>query len=266
MRFPVLRGTIDRRILLNYRVDPEVLCRCLPSPFRPQVVGGYGIAGICLIRLRGVRPVGWAESFGLTSENAAHRIAVEWDGSDSLCRGVFVPRRDTSLWINTLVGGRFFPGVHHFSRFDVCESGGACHVEFTHADGTHVSVDASDSNEMPAGSVFGSLAEATAFFSAGSLGYSPTPKAGCFDGLELRALNWNLTPLAIDRVASTFFDDRRIFPCGSVVFDSAFLVRDIEHEWHAAQSLCGGEGHAAKPNDRQRATRCATSRATIAEN
>src|SRR5262245_19574917 len=76
MRLPSLRGVIDRRILVNYRVDPDVLARLLPSPFRPQMIGGFALAWICLIRLRGVRPrwAGWLP--GLRSENAAHRIAV----------------------------------------------------------------------------------------------------------------------------------------------------------------------------------------------
>ena len=56
MRIPVMRGVIDRRILANYRVDPECLQRILPAPFRPQLVDGHGIAGICLIRLKQIRP------------------------------------------------------------------------------------------------------------------------------------------------------------------------------------------------------------------
>ena len=46
MRIPVIRGVIDRRILANYRVDPEVLAGLLPPPFRPQRVGRFGVAGI----------------------------------------------------------------------------------------------------------------------------------------------------------------------------------------------------------------------------
>ena len=52
----------------------------LPPPFRPQLIGPWAIGGICLIRLKHVRPrvlPGW---IGIASENAAHRFAVEWDG------------------------------------------------------------------------------------------------------------------------------------------------------------------------------------------
>ena len=51
MRLPAISGIIDRRILANYRIDPEVMAKALPSPFRPQLVNGWAIGGICLIRL-----------------------------------------------------------------------------------------------------------------------------------------------------------------------------------------------------------------------
>ena len=79
MRIPVIRGLIDRRILVNYRVDPDVLKKLLPKPFRPKVIKDVGIAGICLIRLAEMRTTGFPGAVGISSENAAHRIAVAWD-------------------------------------------------------------------------------------------------------------------------------------------------------------------------------------------
>src|SRR5215217_4728686 len=108
-----MEGVIARRLLVNYRVAPEVLARLLPAPFRPQVVGGWGVAGICLIGLRAVRPRGLPAALGLASENAAHRIAVEWDEGGAVRHGVYIPRRDTSSRLTTALGGRLFPGVHH---------------------------------------------------------------------------------------------------------------------------------------------------------
>src|ERR1700676_284336 len=93
MRIPIIRGTMDRRILVNFRVDPGVLAKLLPEPFRPKVVNGYGLAGICLIRLKHLRPRLFPRAFGVSSENAAHRIAVEWNEDGELREGVFVPRR-----------------------------------------------------------------------------------------------------------------------------------------------------------------------------
>jgi hypothetical protein len=35
MKIPIMQGVIDRRILANFHVDPDVLAKVLPSPFRP---------------------------------------------------------------------------------------------------------------------------------------------------------------------------------------------------------------------------------------
>ncbi len=37
LTLPVVRATLERRILVNYRVDPEALQPLLPAPFRPPV-------------------------------------------------------------------------------------------------------------------------------------------------------------------------------------------------------------------------------------
>src|SRR6266851_9194080 len=100
MRIPVIHGLIDRRILVNYRLDPEVLKKLLPRPFRPKIINNVGIAGICLIRLKEIRPSGFPGVVGIASENAAHRIAVEWDEQGKSCEGVYIPRRDTSSRLN----------------------------------------------------------------------------------------------------------------------------------------------------------------------
>src|SRR5205823_3139369 len=89
MRIPALRGVIDRRILVNYRVNPDVLQAVLPPPFHPKLVRGVAVAGICLIRLRGIRPAFVPSWLGISSENAAHRMAVEWqDANGQLREGV----------------------------------------------------------------------------------------------------------------------------------------------------------------------------------
>lgn len=123
MFVPVIHGVIDRRILVNYRVDPAVLAALLPAPFRPKLVRGHGIAGICLIRLIHLRPRGLPASVGVASENAAHRIAVEWDEQGQTREGVFIPRRDTASRLNTWLGGRVVPGFHEHARFHVVEEG-----------------------------------------------------------------------------------------------------------------------------------------------
>ena len=239
MRIPTIRGLIDRRVLINFRVDPEVLARVCPSPFRPQRVNGFGIAGICLIRLKNIRPKLLPPFLGVSSENAAHRIAVEWDANGVTQTGVYIPRRDTSSLLNAFAGGRIFPGVHNRARFDVRETESEYHIAMDSIDrSTHVTVDGRTTDELPDDSVFATVAQCSQFFEAGSLGYSPANSTSQFDGLELRTDNWCVQPLGITNVQSSFFDDREAFPDGSVAFDNALLMRGIDHEWHRRESLC----------------------------
>ncbi|HEY1377679.1 MAG TPA: DUF2071 domain-containing protein [Gemmataceae bacterium] len=243
MPIPVLRGVIDRRILVNYRVEPAVLGRLLPTTFRPQLVRGWGVAGICLIRLRRVRPRWLPLPVGLASENAAHRIAVEWDDGGAVRTGVYILRRETTSRLSALAGGPLFPGVHRRADFRVAEGDGRYAVTVADRAGRSlIEVRGRAANDWPAGSVFDSLAEASAFFAAGSVGYSPARRAGDFEGLELRTAGWDVRPLAVEHVASAVFDDPIVFAPGSVEFDSALVMHDVAHEWHGLARLrtdCG---------------------------
>lgn len=238
MRVPVVRGIIDRRILVNYQVKPELLAKMLPEPFEPKLVDGVGIAGVCLIRLKHIRPRFFPPALGIASENAAHRIAVRWKADGSFQEGVYIPRRDSSSRLNAILGGRLFPGVHHHADFDVREDEKHFHVRLVSEDGsTQLNVEASLADALPSTSVFKSLEQASSFFEAGSLGYSATPQPGEFDGLELRSFNWRMEPLAVENVSSSLFDNKEQFPDGSIRFDNALLMRGIDHEWHGRDSL-----------------------------
>ncbi len=100
MLLDMIHGTIDRRVLLNYRFDPQALKKILPRPFRPKLYRDHGIGGVCMIRFAGLRPRFVPAFLGVNSENAAHRIAVEWEQDNELKEGVFIPRRDTNSWFN----------------------------------------------------------------------------------------------------------------------------------------------------------------------
>lgn len=258
MQIPVIRGLIDRRILVNFRVDADVLARFLPAPFRPKLVNGVGMAGVCLIRLKHIRPRFMPYFVGISSENAAHRIAVEWDQDGVTKEGVFIPRRDTSSRLNALLGGRLFPGLHHHAHFQVHEENDRYLIELDSDDRhTHLLVAGHVAKELPATAVFGSLQEASHFFERRPLGYSVTAKANHFDGLELRSFNWQVQPLDVDKVESSYFENRELFPTGSVEFDCALLMRGIEHEWHVRERLSDGESRCARARfrDNQRSRR-----------
>lgn len=242
MRIPVIRGIIDRRILANFRIDPEVMARNLPAPFRPKLAGGYAIGGICLIRLKAIRPRFLPLPWGIGSENAAHRIAVEWDTDGHTQQGVYIPRRDTDSRLNTWAGGSIFPGIHHHGKFTVEESDDHYSVALQSDDSdTHVLVAGKVTDQLPTTSVFASVAEASDFFEQGALGYSDTHTRGKYDGLELRCDAWQVEPLDIERVESSYFQNESAFPKGSVEFDCALLMRGIDHEWHGRQDLCCNE-------------------------
>jgi hypothetical protein len=229
MKIPKIKGRIDRRILINYQIDKEVLENYLPKPFKPKLVNGKGIAGICLIRLKEIRPKGLPKQIGISSENGAHRIAVEWTENGIQKEGVYIPRRDTSSKLNSLVGGTIFPGIHHLANFTVIEKEDNYEIGFISDDKTSLSIKARKTNVWNKESVFGNLQCASNFFEDGSVGYSPDKND--FDGLELKTYNWNMSLLEVDYVKSSFFEDESIFPKGSVKFDNALLMKDIEHEW-----------------------------------
>ena len=136
LSLPLITGLIRRRLLVNYRVDPAVIAALLPGGFRPKLHHGHAIAGICLIRLEGIRPRVLPVWAGITSENAAHRIAVLWEDEEGIPReGVFIPRRDTGSLANHLAGGRIFPGEHHLADFLVTDEGGKIEMGVKSRDG-----------------------------------------------------------------------------------------------------------------------------------
>jgi len=229
IKIPTIEGIIDRRILINYQIDKEVLINYLPKPFKPKLVNGKGIAGICLIRLKEIRPKGLPKQIGISSENGAHRIAVEWTEKDIQKEGVYIPRRDTSSKLNSLAGGTIFPGVHHLADFTVNENNGNYEVGFISDDKTFLSIKAKETDCWNSESVFENLQCVSDFFEDGSIGYSPDKNH--YDGLELKAHNWKVSLLEVENVKSSFFENESIFPKGSVKFDNALLMKDIKHEW-----------------------------------
>src|SRR5262249_56218991 len=78
LMLPTLEGLIARRVLVNFRVDPDVARRLVPTPLEPIVERGACVAGICLIRLERLRPKGLPAVVGLAAGNMAHPIAVRY--------------------------------------------------------------------------------------------------------------------------------------------------------------------------------------------
>jgi Uncharacterized conserved protein (COG2071) len=238
VRFPKVHGTIRRRLLVNFRVDPDVMARQLPAPFRPKLQDGHAIAGVCLIRLENIRPRRFPAMMGLSSENAAHRVAVVWQDREGSHEGVYIPRRDTGSLVNHLAGGRLFPGEHQRATFHVVEDGQHIALRMRSADArVEIDVAGRASKRLPETSVFRSVDAASAFFESGSTGYSVTSSGHRLDGVTLRTRSWSVKPLEVERAYSSFFADPERFPAGSIRFDCALIMRDVAHEWEAASEL-----------------------------
>src|SRR5262249_14766323 len=153
--------------------------------------------------------------------------------------GVFIFRRDTNSRLNALAGGRLFPGVHHHAAFSICETPSHFEVAVESDDGgASLAVTAELADRWAPTSLFGSLADASSFFEAGSIGYSPSNSTGRFQGLELKCAAWQMHPLTPTIIRSSWFDDPAVFPPGTAELDCALLMRGIEHEWHSQHDLC----------------------------
>ena len=239
MKIPTIKGIIKRRILVNYRADPSIVQKILPPQFRPKLHNGSAVAGICLIRLEHIRPRFAPEFVGISSENAAHRIAVLWEDDTGETReGVYIPRRDTDSFINTAIGGKLFPGEHHKADFEVEENGNRINFAMKSED-EKVSVEFKGeiAENLPTDSIFSNLQEASNFFEPGALGYSVTKNPQLLDGITLQIKDWQVSPFHLSSVYSSFYADETIFPNGSIEFDHALLMQNITHEWHSAESF-----------------------------
>ncbi|MEU6238490.1 DUF2071 domain-containing protein [Kitasatospora sp. NPDC047058] len=235
---PQLASVVERRLLVNYRVDPDAIARLLPGPLRPQLVRGHAVAGVCLMRLGGVRPAWAPRALGLRSENAAHRIAVQWDGPEGVETGVYIPRRDTSSPVNAWAGGRVFPGEYGRADFAVQETADRLQVAFATRDGgARVDVTVDLAGELHGSSLFADLAEASRFFRGGAKGYSATGDGAHLDGMELRTDAWRVEAGRIRSARSSFFDDPDRFPPGSATLDCALVMRNIPVEWRPLPAM-----------------------------
>ncbi len=217
-----VRAQLRRRLLLSYRLDPEVARGLLPSGFRPQLVDGSAVAGVCVLGLERIRPRWAPDQWGLRSENAAHRMAVEWDGDGRTEQGVFIFERHSSAWYPVVLGGRVFPGVHKAARFTIDESGDRYAVTMEAPDET-LSAEVEVGGPWVSG-LFGSLEEASDFYRAGRIGWSLRQDAATAEPVALSAEGWRVEAGQLRQMRSSFFD---ALPAGAAEFDSAVVMRGL---------------------------------------
>jgi hypothetical protein len=230
-------GLIQRRLLVNWRVDPDTARALLPPAVRPKLIRGYAVAGLCFIHLQRVRPVGLPQWLSVNSENVAARMAVETDAGES----VIIFRRDTGSWINAAAGGRLFPGIHHRANFLVHQDASRVAVTMRSADGTHtLDIAAREATTISPNSVFHSLDEASSFFRGGEAGYAPARTPGTWVGVRLQCSHWKLQPMTPEHVVSSFIQDPLAFPPATATLDSIFIMRNVPHTWTVLPSVHWG--------------------------
>lgn len=232
MELPVLDGIIDRRILINYRVNPNVIKKLLPDDLDPLIINGYASAGICLLRLKNIGIKHAPRILRINSENAAHRFLVKSRNTDRKICGVYIPRRDTDSLLNVVVAGKLFSWPHYAARFEVNEDNGTYAVTMQSKDGnSSLQVEAELADTFPSDSMFKSIDHASQCFRDCSIGISPSSHGKRNKTIQLKTNSWSVKPLHIRMLRSSFFEDNSIFPDGSIRFDNALLMEGIEHEW-----------------------------------
>lgn len=230
---PTIEGVIARRVLLNFRADPAAVQLQVPEPLEVATHRGAAVVGVCLIRLAQLRPKGLPEAVGLSAENMAHRVAIRYPTHDGMRDGVFIWRRETDRCFISLVGGRLVPGVHRMAEFDVQQEGTRLSMDVrTEESQADVSFRADTSVGWKPTLLFKDFGEVSRFFEKGDCGFSCSVRGDRLEGIQLQTLRWEMTPIAVEKVHSSFFADPARFPPGSVQFDCGVLMRGLPHEWH----------------------------------
>lgn len=239
MKMTAIRGRIVRRVLINVRIRPDALAAILPPMFKPRLVNGWAVGGICFIALEQIRMPFLPTIIGLKSNNSAHRFAVykvDENGVETDC--VYVPRRDTDSRLSICAGRYLFPAELYEAQFEVTDTGSGIKLNVKSADHkADIEFSAVVNDSVQTGSVFSTIDELSEFFRLGKIGYSPRSQSGVLDGVRLETDTWNGVPLKIENFESSFFSQGNLFPEGSVELDSAFLMRNIDHYWFKEPAL-----------------------------
>ncbi len=235
----IIKGTIDRRVLINYRLDPMCLDKILPEPFKPRLFNGYALGGICLIRFKDMRPTWLPKFLGTSSENGTHRFCVEWVENGKPRTGIYIMKRFTNSRLHEFGGGKIFPGNLTFSKFLVDEGSGKYHISFESNENDYVDVLVTEATaKFPSNSVFSNIQEASQFFEKDDIGYSTMDNKKNHQGIKLVTSNWEVSPLNVLSVKSSLFTNEKIFPDSSAQIDHSLLMKNIKHDWQVVDDIC----------------------------
>ena len=226
VRTPVLLATLERRLLVIYRLEPEAVVHLVPAPFWPQLVNGFAVGSLTLDHVTGLRPRRLPSAAGFASENAAHRIAVEWLQNGRTATGTFVLVRHTSSRRIAALGDRFFPGQRERAGFEVEDRGPNLRVACHSRDGATV-IDAEVGEGGFTSELFASPEDVWRFCLRGAMTASLRQRGGVLDWIDERARGGVVRSASIERISSS------VFPAAIGSPDSAIVARDVTVEWRA---------------------------------
>jgi hypothetical protein len=222
---PILEGTIARRLVLNFRADPKDLAPLVPAPLTIEVINGYAVFGVCLIKLEKVRMKGMPRVFGVSAESMAHRIAVK--------EGVFIWRRDTGQRLMSTFGGRLFPGIFQPAHFHVEETKDEISMQIQTKNGeADTRLRARYGVPWKATPVFPTLEQASRFLEVGNCGFSCARAPAKLEGMRLETQRWKVESLHVEDFQSRYLDGLSVKVGQRFEFDHALSMHNIPHQWH----------------------------------
>ncbi len=225
---PTIRGFVERRLLVNYRVDLETLDKALPAPFRAREVGDTreGMGSVCFTQVEDARPSLFPSGMGTTVEAVTHRVSAELrlEGEPTAEHCFYVPQREVSSRLQAIVGRRLLPTKMEQAEITTEENGDGCLVLVE--DGIEkvgFEVRETDTDEVDEDSVFYSVESARVFLCEGGVEYSRS--GGSYGGLNCCQDGGEMVPVEVTRARSSYFEKM------GGVLDSAFVIAETEHEW-----------------------------------
>ncbi|MEM9023245.1 MAG: hypothetical protein AAGB22_05870 [Bacteroidota bacterium] len=230
LKFNGINGWIDTKVLVTFRVAPEVLAPAIPAPLELLTVNGHALASVCFVRLVRPRIDGWEAVWGPPSLNSAQRIAVQWPRGGAPQPGVFIHRRETASLLNAVIGGRLLPGKHALRNLRLRHDGEQVLLTDGHPDALLAGHRTTD---FPTDSVFATAREAAQFAARCEDGYSPGNNPAVLEGLSMRIEVWAPEPLQLDTLAAARLMDPAVVPTGAATLDHALIIRNRYATWTA---------------------------------
>ena len=239
MRAPALSGRIERRICIQYRINPSVARRFLPDHIRPKLYQGSALGGICVFRFAPARARILPIPLGFGTELAWHRIAVEWDAGATVAHGQYLLRCEADSRPSARLTPKVLPCSEPAARITVRSNDGGLSISMKSVDGNgDLNLAAVPDDHWPEDSVFPSAKAAQLALSGGHVLW-PSNERGETEGFEVAAGQGTVASLTSHGIDSAWYDDRDRFPLGSIGFDSALLISRANHEPQTAAIKTG---------------------------